>query len=186
MWPSGSSESQTFQISALDEQLSAATGQIESVINNGLGLVMSDIPTFVNFASNGAFSGLDSLSLPNVTDGLDFALKTYLTSESLLQNGWYANIVGVYNVSQVTEPGCTNITGGILCPQTGDSSQFSKSAGTFWSSASGRQYLLYEHKGNSYSYPILSAINSNGWADMGTLFDGSYTCTAEGKALPLQ
>ena len=189
IWPQGDATSQIFQISALDTQLSAATNQLAQILNNGLALIMSDVPTFVNFANSGLFSDHQSLSLPNVTQGLDFALKTYMTSESLQQNGWYAAITGTFTPEQIFAPGmsggnCANITGGMLCSETGDSSQYDQSAGLFWSATSNRQYIVQNHKGNSYSYPILSNINSNGWADMLTLFDGSYDCTFSGMILP--
>ncbi|KAL6712916.1 hypothetical protein ACLMJK_009471 [Lecanora helva] len=182
MWPVGTTDSQIFQISALESQLSTAVDQMENMLNAGLGLMMSDIPTFVNFASSGSFSGHESLSLPNVTDGLDFALKTYMTSESLSQNDWFAVIYGYFNASSFENANCANIAGGVLCSETGDKSHYDQSGGTFWSSSSGRMYMLQHHKGDSYSYPIMSAINSNGWADMVTLFDGAYNCVADGKA----
>ena len=186
MWPAGTTDSQIFQISALETELAAAKTQIEGVINNGLGLIMSDIPTFVNFASSGAFSGHDTLSLPNVTTGLDFALKTYMTSESLSQNGWSGAIMGTFPASAFAGAGnCANVTGGVICSETGDSTHYSQSDGLFWSQGTGRQYLLRQSKGKGWSYPILNAINANGWADLGTLFDGAYSCTYDGKIIPL-
>ena len=183
LWPAGTTDSQIFQISALENELAAAKDQIEAHINGGLGLIMSDLPTFVNFASSGAFSGHESLSLPNITDGIDFALKTYMTSESLLQNGWVAVILGTWNASIFTNtPQCANVAGGVMCPETGDRSQYQNSNGLFWSQNSGRQYMLQKKKGDGSSYPILSAINVNGWADLGTLFDGSYNCTFDGES----
>lgn len=182
MWPSGTTDSQIFQISALDSQLDAVKTQMETTINAGLGLIMSDIPTFVNFASSGSFSGHESLSLPNVTNGLDLALRTYMTSESLSQNGWFAVIYGTYNASTfINDPSCANISGGMLCSETGDSKEYAKSSGLFWSNVSQRQYLLLQHKGDSYSWPILNNTNVNGWANMQTLFDGAYDCTFNGK-----
>ena len=101
IWPQGDATSQIFQISALDTQLSAATDQLAQILNNGLALIMSDVPTFVNFADSGLFSDHQSLSLPNVTQGLDFALKTYMTSESLVQNGWDGGIQGTFTPEQI-------------------------------------------------------------------------------------
>lgn len=146
---------------------------------------MNDLPTFVNFTGNGAFTGNQTLSLPNATNGLDFALKTYVTSKSLQQNGWAGILLEVVSAENATHqmngPNCANITGGILCSETGDKSHYDQSDATFWSPRTGNLYLL-SPKGNSWSYPALSAINANGWADIGTLFDGSYTCTFEGNS----
>ena len=183
IWPEGTTDSQIFQISALESQVAAATNQLAQVINNGLGLIMSDVPTFVNFASSGSFSGPESFSLPNDTIGLDFALKTYMTSESLTQNGWFAVAQEGLSTEVLSQSNCANVTGGTICSETGDPSQYSQSAAQFYSLASGRFYSLYKNKGNSYSWPILNAINSNGWADLQTLFDGAYGCTFSGKGI---
>jgi len=48
MWPTGSDGSQTFQISKLDTQLSNATTSLSAILNRGLGLLMTDVPTFVS------------------------------------------------------------------------------------------------------------------------------------------
>lgn len=159
---------------------------METMINAGLGLIMSDIPTFVNFASSGAFSGHESLSLPNVTAGLDFALKTYMTGESLLQNGWFGLIIGEWTEDKLNlnGGGCAKVSGGIICPETTDSSKWDQAAGLFWSNISGRQYMLSTNKNNRASLSILNAINANGWADLQTLFDGAYKCTFEGEISP--
>ena len=147
---------------------------------------MADLPTFVNFTANGAFTNSQTLSLPNATNGLDFALKTYVTSESLLQNGWSATYLG--NFSADTEvatpedaPYSTNIAGGTLYSTTHDNDFETHADAVFWSSQTGRSYQL-THSGNKYSYNILSAINMNGWADLPTLFDGAFDCTFNGKS----
>ena len=185
MWPTGSSDSQTYQISALDGQLETIQKQMAGVLNQGLLNVMSDLPTFVNFTQNGAFTTSQSLSLPNATNGLDFALKTYMTSESLLQNNFYAQLDGPMPAANAFQnmpaPACSNVTGGIICSE--DTSNTAQSDGTFWSSATSNYYLLTSKGNKVWSYPILSSINSNGWADLGTLFDGSYNCTFSGKLL---
>ena len=182
MWPSGSSESQTYQISALDQQLSTVKDQMAAILNQGLQYIMTDLPTFVNFTQNGAFTTTQTLTVPNATNSLDFALKTYLTSESLLQNNFYAVCTGNFPPEKAFEDSparlCANVTGGIICNE--DALKPDQSDGTFWSSATGNLYWLHQ-KGNAWSFPILSAINSNGWADLQTLFDGSFRCTFDGK-----
>ena len=182
-WPSGTGDSQIYQISALLDNLNTANNEMTNIINQGLSLVMSDLPTFINFAGHGAFSTQQSLSLPNATNGLNFALKTLITSESLAQNSWYGLIMGVYAetpASGLDGPECMNVTGGIICSDTGDKSQYNSVPATFWSSATNREYTLMQTKGASQSYGILTAINANGWADLATLFDGAYQCTFEG------
>lgn len=48
MWPAGTDGSQTFQISKLDTQLSNASDSLSGILNRGLGLLMTDVPTFVS------------------------------------------------------------------------------------------------------------------------------------------
>ena len=180
LWPSGTVDSQVFQISSLSNELSTIKTQMETTLNAGLGLVMNDVPTFINFASSGAFSGHESLSLPNVTNGLDFALRTYMTSESLAQNGFHALIIGTFEESTFNQPNCAQVSGGIICSETGDKSHYDQSDGTFWSNISKRMYLLSKNSGGGTSYPVLNAINVNGWANLQTLFDGAYSCTFNG------
>ena len=47
MWPTGSDDSQTFQISQLSSQLSNSTIALSRILDRGLKLLMTDVPTFV-------------------------------------------------------------------------------------------------------------------------------------------
>lgn len=62
------------------------------MLNSGLELLMSDMPSFAEFASTGIFSGSESLSLPKEVDGLDVALKTFIVSNALTSNGWHDTV----------------------------------------------------------------------------------------------
>ena len=177
MWPTGSDASRTFQISQLNTQLSNATDSLSEILDRGLKLLMSDTPTFVSFAQSGAYCGNGTIDIAAKTDDLDLALRTYLTSESMKQNGWYAVPLRIS-----TEEEYKNLT---------DSASTARGwrAGPdvvnkiWWSPVTGRQYSL-ENKGNPGVDPLdlKNSISSQGWADMTTLFDGSYKCTADGRA----
>lgn len=185
LWPQGDEASQIYQISALDQQLSAIKQQMSDLLDRALFLIMDDLPTFVNFTAHGAFADSDKvLTLPNATNSLDLALKTYMTSESLRQNGFAASIsrhsTPESMAKSLDSPTCSNIIGGILCGMTTDIRMRDQTNAIFWSESTHLEYVIYHH-GSKWSYNIMSAINANGWADMLALFDGAYNCTMQGK-----
>ena len=65
------------------------------MIDRGLELLMTDVPSFVNFASTGAWSGGTPYSLPETVKGLDLGLKTFLVSTAMNQNLKPNTLVGV-------------------------------------------------------------------------------------------
>ncbi|MCJ1302540.1 hypothetical protein MMC08_005344 [Hypocenomyce scalaris] len=75
IWPTGTDDTTTVQISNTDTVLNQSTSQLSNMIDSGLIMLMSDMPSFVGFASIGAFSGATPFSLANQTDGLDIALR---------------------------------------------------------------------------------------------------------------
>ena len=88
IWPTGTLDSQSIQIGALENELSHVATNLSNMVDAGLRLIMSDMPSFVAFASTGAFSGSTSLSLPLTTQGLELALRTYILSNAMTQNKW--------------------------------------------------------------------------------------------------
>lgn len=179
LWPADSTASEIFQISALDSELSAVTNQLGGLLNDALHLLMSDVPSFVGFAGSGAFSGTESLSLNNETNGLNMALKTYVVSESLRQNNWVGIITARDNHTRnpVIAPGCTDYAGGKVCGYT----PLSGRPAFFWSAATGTSYTLWNNGGKDGGQEIMSQIFDNSWADIGMLFDGAFNCTFAGE-----
>ena len=91
MWPTDGSEwSRSVQIAQLQTQLQNATGELGAILDRGLKLLMSDVPTFIGYAQSGAYCNNQTVDLEEKTDDLDFALRTYMTGESLKKNNWYA------------------------------------------------------------------------------------------------
>ena len=184
LWPTGTSDSKIVQIGKLDNELANATQEMGKRMNTAVELLMSDMPTFVAFAESGRFSSNESLSLPSKTDGLDYGLTTYLLSETMAKNGWYAcPHLGPYpsaaSVEAKTYPGwgCTMDSNNV-CSTVGDDA-------LYWSQSTGRVYALSQKGGDSNSKrpkQLTQDILSNGWAALDVLFDGAYNCTAEGKA----
>ena len=70
------------------------------MINAGLVLLMSDVPSFINFVQSGTFSGANPYALPATVNGLYLGLKTFIVSTAIGQNLKLRNaIVGVSRLS---------------------------------------------------------------------------------------
>lgn len=113
LWPSGMTNSQSVQIGDLDSELSNPSDQLQNLINNGMGVTITDIPSFVGFAFAGTFSGSTSSSIPADAQGLDLALKTYVVSSGFAANGWIAAIDPTNKASEAcarTNPALTSVT----------------------------------------------------------------------------
>lgn len=183
-WPSGTDDSKMVQIGQLDKQLGNATQEMANMMNTAVERIMSDMPTFVAFAENGRFSSNQSLSLPSKTDGLNYALTTYLLSETMNKNGWYTSpFLGPYPnaaaVESSTYPGFSCKMGpNNICTMYGDDAEY-------WSQSTQRVYALTNIKPNDKTrspLQLTTDIVQNSWAALDVLFDGAYNCTADGKA----
>ncbi|KAK3172376.1 hypothetical protein OEA41_005697 [Lepraria neglecta] len=86
IWPSGTSESQTFQINQLDTALANVSSMLSDNINAGLAELMTNQSAFAAFASSGAFTGETKLSIPDDVASLTTALRLFLTSKALTVN----------------------------------------------------------------------------------------------------
>ena len=155
------------------------------MINSAVQLLMSDVPTFVKFCESGEWSGSASLSLPSKVEGLDYALRTYMTSEVMAQNNWHASpTVGPYETLEDVE---NSVPGGngFGC-QMGNNSVCTNSAGSayYWSQATGNVYSFW-NSDHSYTgpspYQTLQDTVNNNWAILEVLFDGSFNCTGAGN-----
>ena len=95
IWPTGTTSSQMVQIGDLAGKLASTDSEVSDMINEGLELLMTDVPSFINFASTGAWSGGNTYSLPGTVKGLDLGLKTFLVSTAMSQNLKPKALVGV-------------------------------------------------------------------------------------------
>lgn len=195
-------QSQLVQEAELDDMLSRAAQPLEQMMNNALHFLMTDLPSFVRFVecelncaqlqektltnSAGQFSGPGEISLPEKTAGLDFALKTYMTSVALTANGWLVSpdTQGFYDSFADACPQSTDGLGSeynICSDHTG--------AASYWSPDTGRLYSLYKpddlsqvNEGTHFdTTDLLLDIVNHEWAALNVLFDGSYNCTAGGQ-----
>lgn len=189
IWPAGTESSQSIQIADVESELNNATGTTAMMLNSGLELLMSDMPSFVEFASTGMFSGSDSFSLPKEVDGLDVALKTFIVSNAMTSNGWQYTV----NLGATREDiaSCVPSSGGNCCtwwalnssPSSTSSSSAPSMCGDFiwYSDATMRAFTLTNPNALNGTVELLSAIVEKEWTTLPLLFDGAYNCSAMGN-----
>ena len=185
LWPAGTQNSQSVQIGDLEAELGNSTNQLAEMINNAVQLLMSDMPTFVKFVESGQYSGAESLSLPSKVEGLDYALRTYMTSEALAQNGWVSiPSLGPFETVQDVENSVIGGGGGDC--SMGNNSVCTNGLGSalYWSQPTGRVYG-FTNTNTKWSgvtaYQLLQDTVNNNWAILQVLFDGSFNCTENGN-----
>lgn len=184
LWPTGTQNSQFVQIGNLEAELGNSTNQLAGMINSAVQLLMSDVPTFVKFVESGQYSGSESLSLPSKVEGLDYALRTYMTSEAFAQNGWVSSaMIGPFETVQDVENHVTGGGGGDCT--MGNNSVCTDGVGGayFWSQPTGRLYSFANKNGwgGVSAYQLLQDTVNNNWAILQVLFDGSFNCTGAGN-----
>ena len=98
IWPFGSVERETIEITELYQQLGTVVGALGPRISDALaavqGVNQTDISAFLAFADEGAFS-VPRADFPNIVDdtsGLLVAFTTFLVSEALILDGWHVDI----------------------------------------------------------------------------------------------
>ena len=95
IWPTGTLSTQTVQIGDLATTLGQYDSDVGDMINEGMKLLMTDVPSFTQFASTGAWSSGTPFSLPSTVNGLDLGLKTFLVSTAMSKNIKGMTVVGV-------------------------------------------------------------------------------------------
>lgn len=179
LWPTGDDQSRTYQIGQLQDQVSNITIELGNTLSRGLHILMTDVTTFVSFADHGRYSNNNPPLDPNVLkNNLAVLLQTYMLSQSLKQNGWYAIPLKVSTQAEyeaLHDPPCFQTIHGCQ-PSAITVTQI------YWSPVTGRQYQMWQ-KGDRTMGPgkILDQIKTAGWANMPLLFDGAYNCTAQGQ-----
>ncbi|KAL8810882.1 MAG: hypothetical protein Q9200_002230 [Gallowayella weberi] len=177
MWPAGDDLSRTYQIGAFQEQVSNISVELGNTLSRGLKIIMTDAPTFVAFADNGRYVDNPPLDPNEIKNDLAITLQTYLVSESLKQNNWWALPLKIstkeeYDSLHDPPGGCT--IHGCSSPSISPSISVDQ---IYWSPASGRQYRL-QHNGNfEGTGKVLDQIRDARWADLPLLFDGAYNYT---------
>ena len=154
---------------------------------------MNSIDAFVAFAESGIWSESNHFVETPSSVQLQAALRLYIFSEMLRQNGWSA-----VHISTINQPPLDNLQDfANLCSDSNLVENYNTSASycnakgvkgrsLYLSPETGRVYRL-DYKGdrrkqNIESMELLHLTNDRLWADLPSLFDGSWNCTQKGLA----
>ncbi|KAL8982836.1 MAG: hypothetical protein Q9177_005154 [Variospora cf. flavescens] len=202
LFPMGDVSSQLVQMAALKDEIKKLTQNMSDLINTSVGLLMTDIQTFVNFAGaeGGRYSGPNitntgnatGLTVPSATDDLALALNTYVLTYAMSKNAWWASAdLGPYTTPAEVERafGCTYDPTLYLCliyvPTYKEENTFEPlKLVIFWSQFSLRVYRLFSEGPEEALLPteMVEKIYTYNWAPLDIIFDGAFNCTAGGYA----
>ena len=177
--------------SGLSYLFDSVTGA-ENALNDALSLIMSDMPTFLEFAAHGNYSTNPALVQVSQTPALYSAVNTYAIGQVLAQNQFSATPMPTISKAEFQS--------GRNCTSLEDVCQDSASHVYYWSNVTSMQYLtafsgsfnqdgrpksqplLQDIEGEASIFTLLEYIETKSLAYMPVLFDGAYNCTLEGKA----
>ena len=177
IWPSGTADSQSEQLADLDSYLSQIDQNFTTQITQGLYTIMSDVSSFIGFASSGQFSGPNNLSLPADSDILALGLRTFILSSAMSANKWSAVTYDDLTMADVESsiPG----SGGFDC-KFGPNNICTDSKGAthvFYSNSTTRAYQLVLKGAGPDPTALMNDIVNKEWSDLEQLFDGAYNCS---------
>ena len=175
IWPSGTADSQSEQLANLDGSLWQLDQNFTTQITAGLSTIMTDVPSFNGFASNGLFSGPNNLSLPASSDLLALGLRTFILSSAMSANKWTAFPIQGMTKADVASPvsgyDCTFGPHDICTPN------HDGGAPIFYSGATAIAYSLTLSGAGPNGTDFLNEIVEKQWSDLESLFDGAYNCS---------
>lgn len=191
LWPSETDDSRLVQIGQLSHVLDQVRDGVQQRLLAANKAMMTDFDCFVNATQNGTFTNAELPSISNVTSNLLFALKTWLLTTSLRQNGfqgWSGPAIsdGLLTTldSAALNFGCipSNATGICTVDEKGRQGQRQKWS-TYPSNLTGnfytftkfdRNYLIDE--GAPTAADVINEALSSNWTTLELLFDASYLC----------
>ncbi|CAL8579582.1 hypothetical protein XPA_005319 [Xanthoria parietina] len=194
IWKSDGESTQVYQMGELASELGEVNGQIGSMLNRGLAVIMKDVSAFAKFASMGSFSGPEVVSIPEKTDGLDLALKAHLVAQAMTANDWWV-FYGPPDDADGTWTNSTTESNGkkYVCNTTPEDNICDtinsrgipplcqpEDWGIFTSPISHRAYYPSQQNGRNSppSAALLHAIVDNEWGTLEAIMDGAYACDA--------
>ncbi len=173
MWPSGSESTKSIQIGDLDAKLIDLNNDLTQMLNNGLRVVMSDLDSFLGFASTGSFSSNNMPSIAAETEGMDLALKTFLLTSAMTANDLGGGIqflaTGVAWLENPPEASqaCTIDASG-LCGQN------------YWSSELSQAFNIEPLTDSAPNIAdLMSWIEDSSGVTFSSVFDAAYKCTRD-------
>lgn len=137
---------------------------------------MTDLPTFISYASTGDWSTDLELSLQGDVIGLDFGLKTYILSSALAGNKYRGAVAINFTPTMIMQnTGCT--FSGDICTLTPEDLEW------YVSTSTSRVYDFNAVNFNpDATQPrLMNDIESNGWTSLDLLFDGGWNCNVAGS-----
>lgn len=182
IWPSGTEDSTHVQLGNLDQGLSKIDANLTAAITSSISTVMSDVPSFSEFASTGVFTGAAYLSLPIATEIFGLAFRTYVLSTAMTKNKWHAapqcdmtRADVQSSVSGISTTGCTFDSNNICS----DSDHI---INAWYSDTTACVYTLAVNGAGPSPRDLMTEIVSNSWSTLEQLFDGALNCTIAGHA----
>lgn len=177
IWPTGTTNSQPVQLANLDNYLSQIDQNFTAQITQGLYTIMSDVPSFNDFASSGQFSGPNNLSLPKDSDILALGLRTFILSSAMSANKWSAATQDDVTMADVASsvPG----SGGYACTFGSNNicTNAAKTTHVFYSNSTARAYELFVEGAGPDPTSFMNEIVNKEWSSLELLFDGAYNCS---------
>ncbi|KAL8851007.1 MAG: hypothetical protein Q9221_004090 [Calogaya cf. arnoldii] len=170
LWPTGTENSQAIQISNLENDLSLGADQLADIANRGLELIMSDVPSFIAFAQSGAFSGEETIALPDQSNEVTLALKTYILTTAMTANEWKVVFSSRTREQVAAEDAYCESIPDLTCRQN-----------RYYSDATQRLYTIFVNMDSEKGEQLMKDIVDKEWSDPALMFDGGYECTAAGK-----
>ena len=142
-------------------------------LNAGLFEVMNNKQSFAAFASSGAWSGQQKLTIPQDVKTMSIGLTTYIAATALTGNKFLGQIIQDHNPNIAVANECTG--------------QNQKGCYENDTLAGGAHFILVDTKnarGNndpfSTSRPIIDEIIDEGWSTTEILFQGAFNCASSG------
>lgn len=182
IWPNGTLDSQSVQLGNIDSELSSVMDGFTTAVQAALKTVMSDLPSFIAFAENGAFSGQDSTNVPQDFEALELALRTYVLSTTMSANNWRA--LPITSVTKEDVESNVPGSGGWDCTfgENNICTNSDHSINVWYSDATENAYVLTNMASFDLNpFNLLNDIVANNWSTLETLFDSAFDCTLAGR-----
>ena len=177
LMPTQTENTQSVQIGQLKSQLGNLQDGISARLAPALQIAESDLTSFIQLASTGAFSAHPPWALDNQTKGMDQAFTTFLVSTSIMTNNWQG-AVSIDTNPQALATNGTALQYDIDC----DGYDANNICNAWWYDGVNNNaftlYSLSSIKDNPYAR--MHTIINNGWSTGAQLFAGAYSCNQAG------
>lgn len=182
IWPSGTLDTQSIQLGNIDAELGNLFTNFTNSVTAALTTVMSDIPSFIAFANNGAFSGSNPIPINQDVDALTLGLKTYILSTAMSANGWHITSVTRAAIASNTSPYSHDCTSGLNGGHSDICTTPDHGTNVYYSDATQRAYVIsYTASAPDLNpYTLVTDIATNRWSKLEVLFDNAFDCAVAG------